>query len=712
MNEFIAHTAEDGRRQTVGEHLRNTAALAAVFASRFGAARFGEVCGLAHDIGKYSPDFQKRILKGGARVDHSTAGAQELCRRYGMIPAYAAAGHHGGLPDIGSSSDLDEAGTLLARLKRKVPDYSAFAGEITFPTAAELEAQIRPLGRTGYTQAFFTRMLFSCLVDADYLDTERFMQTTPVRRGEGEALDTLLLKLEEALHKMARTEPPINRFRGEILACCQKKARLVQGLFTLTVPTGGGKTLSSLAFALGHAVEHELVRVIYVVPYQSIIEQTADIFRGILGDQNVLEHHSGVYYDDASEDMHPHRLAAENWDAPVIVTTAVQFFESLHANMPSRCRKLHNIAQSVVIFDEAQMLPYLYLKPCVRAIAELVWNYRVSAVLCTATQPALESLFPREIKVVELCDNAERYYRLFRRTRFVRCGRLDDRELAGRMASMQQALCIVNTRKQAQVLFTLLPQEGAYHLSTLMYPEHRKRVLKAIREDLAAGRVCRVVSTSLVEAGVDVDFPAVLRAESGLDSEIQAAGRCNRNGKHPDGLGTVYLFTPEEQYAAHYPDALKLPMEVARMIADSYEDISSLEAVRDYFKKLYAFKGQGLDDKKILPAMSGENGSFPFGEIAKAFRMIESETMQVLVPLEGEAEMLAARLRQGERTRELMRAIGRYSVGIYPQHYRRLTEAGMIEPFDDGLGILADERGYSPATGLSMDIQPGYGIIW
>ena len=409
---FLAHLSEDKSRvQTVLEHLEGTAALAGQFALPFGGDEQARLAGMLHDIGKYSEAFQSRLQGSSCTVDHSTAGAQEAFRLRQPEVAFAIAGHHSGLPDGGSSTDRSERPTLFGRLKKAVEPCEAWSREVQPSlSSAKRPAQIAP---DNLSEAFYTRMLYSCLVDADFLDTEAFMREEPAPRGGYAPLSDLFQKLRQHIAPWLTPSNALNRKRCEILQRCLDAGReRPAGLYTLTVPTGGGKTVSSLAFALAHAVAHNLSRVIYVIPYMSIIDQTADTFRSILGDENVLEHHSGADYfasDDAVDAaLYRKSLATENWDAPVIVTTAVQFFESLYSNRPSRCRKLHNIANSVVIFDEAQTLPVHSLLPCVEAIGQLVQSYRVTAVLCTATQPALQPLFAQlapRLSMQELCPD-------------------------------------------------------------------------------------------------------------------------------------------------------------------------------------------------------------------------------------------------------------------------------------------------------------------
>ncbi|MBQ9460287.1 MAG: CRISPR-associated endonuclease Cas3'', partial [Oscillospiraceae bacterium] len=497
MSDYLAHIAED-RTQTVQAHLTGTAELSARFAAAFGAEPQGRLLGLAHDIGKRSAAFQERLC-GGRVVDHATAGAWECAKQNAIWAAACIAGHHGGLPDMGNEKlDTPDVSTVRGRLKRAergdIPAYEP----LPLPRTAPPEGY----GQDALTDSFFIRMLYSCLVDADYLDTERFMSGGAAERGTGEPLRVLLDKLERHIAEQGWLTPSgdLNRRRSETLRACLDGGARDKGLFTLTVPTGGGKTVASMAFALRHAMRHGMERVIYVIPYTSIIEQTADVFREIFGAENVLEHHAGVSYEVKERgDAAQYRLvrATENWDAPIVVTTAVQFFDSLYANRPSKCRKLHSIANSVLIFDEAQMLPTEHLRPCVAAIAKLVTNFGASAVLCTATQPVLNDLFREyapQLATTELCPDVSGLFAQFRRVTFADAGKLGVDTLAEKLAALPQVLCIVNSRRAAQEVYAKLPEEGGYHLSTLMCPAHRREVLAEIRRRLGEGLPCRVVS--------------------------------------------------------------------------------------------------------------------------------------------------------------------------------------------------------------------------
>lgn len=702
---YLAHIAQDGRRQTVSEHLNGTAELCAGFAAAFGAENQGRLAGLAHDLGKYSAAFQRR-LNGGPKVDHATAGAAECCKLNQNSAAFAVAGHHGGLPDGGGQGDHYEDKTFCGRMKKaalgKLEPYEAWQKEVKLPLA------LQPAFSSWPEEMFFTRMLYSCLVDADFLDTEAFMAGEALKRGGGDSIEVLGDKLQAHVSGWFPPKTELNRERCAMLKRCMEQGeRQSPGLYTLTIPTGGGKTTASLAFALRHARAHGMRRIIYVIPYTSIIEQNAQVFRDILGEKNVLEHHSSILYD-IEDEARPENArlarATENWDMPVVVTTAVQFFESLFANRSPQCRKLHNLAQSVIIFDEAQMLPMPYLRPCVFAIAQLVERYGVSAVLCTATQPALDGVFREFLPdrpAVELCPPETIHQEVFRRVTFRREGKLSWEAVAERISGQTQALCIVNSRKSAQEIYALLDKEGTFHLSTLMYPAHRKAKLEEIRTRLKAGLSCRVVSTSLIEAGVDVDFPAVFREEAGLDSILQAAGRCNREGKCPAGESIVTIFQSETPP----PSLFEIPVAAGRQALSRCDRPDSPEAIRCYFQELLDLKGpEALDQKNILTAM--ERDYMPFQKIAERFHLIDSETQTVYIPL-GEGEKLARRLRSGERGRALFRALGQYGVSVYPQHFETLDLAGDLEVLEDGSAVLTNLALYDNSTGLLLTAENG-----
>lgn len=729
--------------QSLHEHLVNVATRAEGFAARFEAGPWGRACGLLHDIGKACSLFQQRVRgKTERKVDHSTAGARlaaEGLGQAGRLLAYCIAGHHSGLPD-GQSNDESSLAHRLDPARRHIESYTAWraclgADVLTAPPAS-VPFDRRSEG-VGFRLTFFLRMLFSCLVDADRLDAESVGDAERSARREAyRGLDALAERLDAFLaDKQREVEPTdVNRIRAEVLAACREKAELPPGLFSLTVPTGGGKTLSSLAFALDHAKRHGLSRVVYVIPYTSIIEQNACVFRKALDDPDgefVVEHHSnllppekGGEEESAKADDRPHP-ATENWDAPVIVTTAVQFFESLFSHKAGRCRKLHNLTKSVIILDEAQMLPLPYLFPCLDALRELTATYGASVVLCTATQPALHAPDPsgdggEGLKggltgVREIMPDPASLHASLKRVHVQHLGELSDLELAKRLTGEPQVLCIVNTRRQARRLFEALrggldaPEDksnGRFHLSALMCPQHRTETLDRIRKALAEGRPCRVVSTTLVEAGVDVDFPVVWRAESGIDSIAQAAGRCNREGLRE--RGEVYVFRPEGGLP---PGHFRRTAQAARSVVDRHpNDLLHPDAVRDYFLELYWQAGPGsLDEKNILERLTSDAKHcwFPFREIGQDFQLIESATQGLIIPYDDTArEVVRAldSLEPGMRAGGLLRRAQRQTVSLYSREMERLEREGAVRRIGPGgqFFVLSNPGLYSPEVGLDV----------
>lgn len=725
--EYVTHLREDGSYQPLKEHLEGTAKRSAKFATSFGASSHAERTALLHDIGKYSPNGQRRQRdpEHTAKVDHSTAGARAAADLGDMHAAFAIAGHHGGLPDLGTRSSFDD-GTLCARLNKKLTggdDPSAWRSEISLPTCLQLTPSWLPRNDVRLT-AMYIRMLFSCLVDADFLDTERALSKEEKPRGIGDSMPALLEKLQAHVAKwLEEPKSDLCALRNEVLRRCLRGSEDPQGLYSLTVPTGGGKTVSSLAFALSHAVKHDMKRIIYVIPYTSIIDQNAKVFRDILGDENVVEHHSQVDLPDTdaeTPDALRKRLACENWDAPVIVTTAVQFFESFYAAKPGRCRKLHNVANSVVIFDEAQTLPISLMRPCVSVIDQLVQHYGVTAVLCTATQPELLSIFSgftAGTRIQELVPDPDALFSSLRRVTFQQDGTLSDEELAARIRQENAVLCIVNSRKQARSLYEALPEEGRFHLSTLMNAIDRERTIATIRERLDKKQCCRVISTSLIEAGVDVDFPTVYRELAGLDSILQAAGRCNREGKEAAQDSIVHIYQTEHAV----PPIMRPNIESCRTVLRLYaEDIGSRKAIHAYFCDLLFKRGENqqrsrpvlsendlLDTSKTLSS----EARLAFRETAEHFRFIDTDTVTVYIPTPENSEDIKA-LRDGHYSRELFRRLGRCGVSIYRREYQALCSiGGVTEIADAHCGILSDIKLYTPECGLQVSCTSGLGLF-
>ena len=728
------------KAQGLKEHLEHVAGLAARFAAVFGAEELGALAGRYHDIGKYSAQFQA-YLRGerSSGGDHSTGGAQVLFHRKSpllRLAAWAIAGHHGGLPDFGV--DFDDAGgaTFCSRMRKELPDFSAWR--------AEEEAPVPPGAVPSFLQPpdiyrvqFFTRMLFSCLVDADFLDTEEFYQSClpEAERTAGERLrhgfDSLAVlkqRFDAAVEarffdeRGERYGEPINAHRREILrACLQEGEAGEERLYRMTVPTGGGKTLASLGFALHRAARagSGVRRIIYVIPYTSIIEQNARVFQEFLGARNVVVHYANAAYDDENEEGRRQRLAAENWDAPLIVTTNVQFFSSLYASRTSACRKLHNIAHSLIIFDEAQMIPLGFLKPCLEAVRTLLAQYGCTAVLCTATQPALRPFLGMEMK--ELCPRIEEQFAFFSRVTFdVRQERCAPDALAEEIACKPQALVVVNSKRMARQLYEAVPErEGVFHLSTNLCAAHRTRVLTEIRRRLRQGERCRVISTSLIEAGVDVDFPLVYRELAGLDSILQAAGRCNREGKRPRENSIVTVFRLEGSEMQQLP---KRQGEVAESIFEQYAArLSYPEAVEAYFRELYDLSGEErLDKKKILKSCQ----KAMLQKVDQDFQLIDDKSKQVFIPFDEEAKKILAQLRTEQGAcRALLRRAGVYTVGVRSASqsgrtspFQRLLDAGAVAPLwesSTALYVLIDLSLYDEAAlGLQADVTTGQAVVF
>lgn len=713
----IAHRREDGQTQSILDHLNGTADFAVSFAAAFGEPNYAEAIAIMHDIGKYSIKFQMYINGAGEKDDHATAGAREIKNQnnslLGIIPAYCVMGHHGGLPDGGSESQSQsESGTLYYRLiDKNLPDYSLYAQEISLPQLKKPQCWNPGMNpkkdNIGFSLAFFTRMLFSCLVDADWLDTERFMKNESVQRGNFETITALCNKLAEYLKRYDNPQRELDKKRNQLRFDCINAAAGNRGLFSLTAPTGSGKTLASLAFALNHAVKNNMERVIYVVPYNTIIEQNAKEFEKILGENNVIQHHSNIEYDDKD----PRRFATENWDAPVIVTSNVQFFESLFANKPSKCRKLHNIANSVIIFDEAQMLPLSYLFPCVAAIGELVKNCNCSAVLATATQSSLDEYF-KPLHITEINSEHKQMYEDFRRITYqTEADAFTDERLVTELKKHDQVLCIVNTRKKAQLIAEQI--DGAYHLSTTMYPKHRAEILDEIKAKLKRKECCRVISTSLIEAGVDVDFPVLYREKAGLDSIVQAAGRCNREGNNTAQDSIVHVFNFD---SGNPPAIIQQNIAAFEHAKQNNSDIASLQAIDCYFKQLRYIIGQkGLDQKDIVQQFNEgicNAFSFPFKTVADDFHLIENNQRAVVIEV-CESKEICDELRKGAQnkkiSKELLKKAQQYSVNLFSDSkkksdFEKLLECGQIEEldFDNGLAIM-NEQFYDKKYGVSLN---------
>jgi CRISPR-associated endonuclease/helicase Cas3 len=741
--QYYAHSKpnlDESEWQLLIDHLRETGELAFTLGEDAGVSELAKTAAMLHDIGKYSKEFQARLRGSNRRVDHATAGAREIMKLFPNDPfaellSYCIAGHHTGLPDYGSKADMAEDGTLLARREKKeLKNYDAYKTEIdvqllTLPRRLLKPARFRTAEQEkpypSFSVAFLTRMIFSTLVDADWLETERYMQGEAKPRGQHADIRTLAEQFNQFLRGFDNPQNDLNRKRTETLKHCLTKADHEPGFFTLTVPTGGGKTYTSMAFALNHAVKHDLKRIIYVIPFTGIIEQNATVFRetlGELGADSILEHHSNFDWDGKPQNSDDEtnsataklKLAAENWDIPIIVTTNVQFFESLFASKKRSARKLHNIARSVIIFDEVQVLPRDYLKPSMLSIQELVQNYRASAVFCTATQPSLQQFFPAKTQFTELAPDPQDLFNFYRRVQVKNLGTQTDENLISALQAHRQALCIVNTRKHAKGLFSQLDQDGNFHLSTLMCPAHRKQTMQIIRQRLADGDPCRVVSTQVMEAGIDLDFPVGYRAMAGLDSIIQAAGRVNREGKQASG--TMFVFTPKTEFIKRTPTFIAQTGAVAAgTLARFADDLTSIQAIEAYYQQLYTLQGEeSFDARNILGYFDKGTGQpdFDFKTAAENFKFIDDNTVAVIIPYDDTAKQLIEKLKYTPYPASVLRKLQTYTVNIYEREFMDLQSKGVILTIDEQYHVLdeswmGEDKYYHPHTGLVLPASGG-----
>jgi len=737
--DFIAHVHKNendtwASPHILSEHLAETAKLAETFADEFHSGAWGKAAGLAHDAGKGRLLWQRYLhLKSGyydedahlegrrSKIPHAIHGAELVENLFGKaigrILAYCIAGHHAGLPDWSSAKGAGQAS--LQFQKTKVKDLTDIESSI-INNIQTTKPSLPPWKfAPGLDIALWIRMLYSCLVDADFLDTENYMEHDKTLNRGGYCS---MMELFERFNLFSKQldeqseDTKVNQIRRNIRAKCVQMAKEEQGIFSLAVPTGGGKTLSSLAFALEHAKAHQLKRIIYVIPYTSIIEQNADVFRSAVGEDQVIEHHSSLDEDDTTPKS---RLAAENWDAPVIVTTSIQFFESLFAAKSSRCRKLHNIVGSVIILDEAQLVPVEFLAPILETMQLLVDHYHVSFVISTATQPAFKErlvdghLFKGLTRIKEIMGDEEEVKTLYQSLIRYSVQFPDDHHavssweaISQALIAYEQVLCIVSDRKSCRDLHKLMPN-GTYHLSALMCGQHRSKIIKEIKQKLKNHEAVRVISTQLVEAGVDLDFPVVYRALAGLDSIAQAAGRCNREGKLT-APGKVLVFNPPR----------KAPKGLLRKAADTTrslvlgidEDPLAYSMFEKYFAELY-WKANSLDKEEIAVLLNPERNdsrecSIYFRTAAKRFRIIDDTLQKTIFVRYGEGEKLIDLLKTKGPDRWLLRKLQRYTVNVYNNQFNVLRQRGAIEEVQPQIFALSSKLDYSEDTGLLVDETP------
>ncbi|MGH8019119.1 MAG: CRISPR-associated helicase Cas3' [Opitutaceae bacterium] len=746
---FYAHTAENanGEPQPLAEHLKNVAELAAIFAAPFSASDEARLAGLLHDLGKYREEFQA-YLRGqrsrSAETQHAIFGAAWAADENRQIPctALAIAGHHAGLHN---RCDLE---SMCSKRGLRIPE--------TVPTlVSRLESEIGPLPsppappswiRDEHSAEFYARLIFSCIVDADRLDTAHWPASPPADTPLDTAALLAAIHAERIRKASANPDSPLATLRNRIFDTALERATLSPGFFSLTAPTGGGKTLASMAFALAHARRHSLRRIIVVIPYLSIIEQNAAEYRRIFGEGVVLENHSGVApSDDVNEEQKSRlELVSENWDAPVIVTTSVQFLESLFAASPTRCRKLHRIPRSVVIFDEVQTLPAHLLAPTFNVLRELAANYGASFIFSSATQPAFRrcSALPDGFLPSELREIAPAPDDLFKKLRRVTYHlptpgeTFDWPTLAARLAVTPQVLCVVNLTRHARELWHQLTQhlrdlrgfdvpndEAPIHLSSTMCAQHRLDLIARIKERLRTGQPCRVISTQLIEAGVDVDFPEVWRALGPLDSIVQVAGRCNREGRR--ATGTVHVFQPADhkQPLGVYRSASDQAAITLASLGDPATAAEHLATSADifpgYFQALYQVVN--TDHTKPGEATIQDDRSYlRYREVARKARVIEDSGTPVIVAADmrgGEwaapfiVELRTRVLTPGQRRfdRDDLRRLQRYMVNVKKHTFDLLSSPSrqLIRPLLQNLELyVLDTACYHPALGLILDNLP------
>lgn len=730
---YYAHSENKNKvKELVADHLRETANLAGRFAAVWGREEEAKAAGLLHDLGKYTDLFQKVLTREKQKIDHATPGALAALKRYklqGIAAALAIQGHHDGLMS-GIPAELQAAVTMRNPVSPTGKTYSSREVDSLLLHLEDdgllLPAEIKSDYPEDYKSnqriaaMLYTRMLYSALVDADFLATEAHFhgdQSGYRFRPGGHNLDadrllSQLLKHVELIRSKTEAHTDIRSVRDDLFQACLVSGEEKQAVYTLTAPTGAGKTLAMLAFALKHAATHALRRIIIILPYLNIIEQNANVYRNIVGgsEENglILEDHSLA---DLPEEQ---RLLAENWEAPIVITTTVRFFEALFANRSSSCRRLHNIVNSIILFDEAQSMPPGIAVFTLSALSHLVQRFGCTAVFSTATQPAFEN-FDNKVKSyvssgwqpMELIPQSLQLSKRARRVKVQWLGHIEWAQLASELSAKQQVLTIVNTRKQARNLFKEVKgfacDRDTLHLSTDMCPDHRLDIVFSVKEKLSQGQACRLISTQCVEAGVDLDFPSVWRSLAPLEAICQAAGRCNREGKLP--FGEVIVFRPpvaDEKYPS--TAYKKAAIEVQMMLNEKGDlDIDDPKIIREYYERYFHQNLDQYEEKKLSDAIQ----SFDFSLTAFHYRWIHDSTMNVLVPYEPKIELfneLSEQARQGEFGRNWLRRARTISVGHRANRQSNIHD--ILEPVKDrqkentGWYILLDPAAYSPEVGL------------
>jgi CRISPR-associated endonuclease/helicase Cas3 len=733
MMEYVAHVRKDDGGNwivhSLEEHLTEVAKRAFGICEKFGSGSFGYLIGLWHDLGKYKPEFQERIgIKSGydeeahlegktaKSVKHAVSGAihslnkfkkSEIIKKFISLSILC---HHSGLKNYGVDVNIQlEDEKEIQLLSNAIPNI---------PTKILEGIKPQQISKSFSDESLFIRMLFSALIDSDRLDTEKFMDPEKYkeRYSRSVKMEELNEKLDQHLFdKQKKSEPTkVNLLRKKILQEVELKSNLKSGFYTLTVPTGGGKTLTSLSFALKHCLANQMERIIYAVPYLSIIEQTASIFKNILGESSVLEHHSSIDISKEKENYR-NRLLTENWEHPLIVTTNVQLFESLFSSRTTKIRKLHNLANSVIILDEAQMIPPDFLQPIIKVLKELVKVYNVTILLCTATQPTLTSVksmnfnFDGIDNALELAPNPEELFENLKRVKVHKPeeAKLSYIEIADKIKNFEQVLTIVNRKEDAIGIFNELSGEK-YYLTTNLCGEHRRDILKKVKNHLDNKEPVYLVSTQLIEAGVDIDFPVVFRAMTGLDSIAQASGRCNREGKLVDEKneeiqGDVFLFHPEKNSPQGH---LRQTEDAGKACIHDFEEIIQPDAFKQYFNELFWRKGDSLDKYRIETLKE----NLYFEEINEKFKLINEDSKPVIVPYKNGKEIIES-LRRVANNKEyidykIIQKAQRYIVNVRIEQYEKFRKEEIIKEVDNTIAILNSENYYDHFLGLIDTLKP------
>ena len=715
MKDIISHIYKNSSGlwiiQNNTDHLNGVAALTSEFAGEFGMAAFGKVLGMLHDKGKESKAFQQHIkkesgydsdIKVEGNYNHAYIGGILARKIYGKSSdnffVNQIISHHAGLYDSDEIENVvnndipPEVDTNIEKEKLNMPKFKAQENDCHH----------------------LARILYSCLVDADYLDTEFFMDkaSSQLRKNKS-TLETLLPLLEKKLDEFRTNaiNSNVNVIRNKIQQQCAAMSNSPIGIYSLTVPTGGGKTLASLLWAMKHAVSNGQKRIIIAIPYTGIIMQTAATLRNIFGEENVLEHHSNVDPEQIKDEKlrEKMKLATENWDYPIIVTTNVQLFESMFSNKPSVCRKLHNIVNSVIVLDEVQTLPVGYLQPIVDSLKTYNRLFRVSVLLTTASQPVLSGLIEGcnpEVSFTGIDNITEIIppdFNLHDKLRRVQLDINNEGKTYGEIAEMlcrhKKVLCVVNTRRDARELYERLPQEGiTLHLSKMMCPAHISETIKKLKTALKyeKNEIIRVVSTQLIEAGVDIDFPVVYRQEAGLDSILQAAGRCNREGKNR--LGITHVFSLAKEHSL--PRGCMQTANNARLNLGKEVDWFAPETMTSYFQQFY--RGQNSFDEKEMKEKLYVKEDMSFKTAAKKFKLIENAGTNVVVCWENSMDLIQ-QLQEYGPSYMLMKNLSKYMVNINKEDFKALLDMGIVSEKQEGLFVIEYKRQYDAHIGLRID---------